>query len=844
MSFTGRTALVVALCLLLPGSALAHGTVEHGDPRQALPDTLVTQPVAAEEYGSLEPPSFEGGSAPETWCGTTTTANNTADAVVPAATPQFKLVYAYASDQPNRFDTLKHRLQANVSLLQRYLAGQSGGRKALRWDMGTDCGPQYVDIQVVALPKTRAEYVPGGAPNFALTRNDVFAAIGGVAAPRNIAIYADGLRGTNGVAGTASRYTSDSTHTTAHDSGGLGAVVFGPQTLPSSSYAEPAVLMHEIGHNLGAVQDLAPHSTKAGHCHDERDLMCYADGGTEGRAGDMLQNCSAIAGDMDETFDCGGDDYFNPKPAQGTYLDLNWNTYAVAHLAACSTELLDSCGLADAPADGTKPTNTTAVPANEWRKSWTPTLAGSDSESPIDAYQWRLGATNGTLQPIQHGREATVTGPHATQTNLWTRVRDSSGNWSAWRADAVMLDLQAPNATVTCPSSWSTTTAPACTYNISETTSGLESSETRKGTDPVAAGGASGTLVATADAQTIRVRGTDHAGNTGDWATATARWDRVNPAVSVTCPETWSAGPATCHVAASDAASGIGSVTWRVGNGPATTVAANSDFSVAEAGEQTITVVATDVAGRTSQATAMSRAAPSAAPSGSDRTVMTTEDAAAYAFTSSSFGFSDPDAGDALSAIRVDTLPAAGALKAGGTPVAAGGVHAPGTLTYTPAADGCGAPYASFTFSVRDSTAAFDPTPNTITIDVACVDDPPEAIAITNSGDGPTATSDADVAAGITETADTKAPETTIVKAPRKRVTTRHARVKVVFAFKSSEAASRFRCKLDTARFEPCRSPRAYRLKPGRHTFSVVAVDAAGNVDASPAVRKFRVVRP
>ena len=64
----------------------------------------------------------------------------------------------------------------------------------------------------------------------------------------------------------------------------------------------------------------------------------------------------------------------------------------------------------------------------------------------------------------------------------------------------------------------------------------------------------------------------------------------------------------------------------------------------------------------------------------------------------------------------------------------------------------------------------------------------------------------------------------------------------VVFIFASSEPGD-FRCKLDRGRLRPCRSPRALRLRPGRHSFRVFAIDAAGNRDTSPAVVRFRVLR-
>ena len=43
--------------------------------------------------------------------------------------------------------------------MQRFLAAQSGGAKALRFDMGTSCGPQYVDLQIVHLSGPRSQYV-------------------------------------------------------------------------------------------------------------------------------------------------------------------------------------------------------------------------------------------------------------------------------------------------------------------------------------------------------------------------------------------------------------------------------------------------------------------------------------------------------------------------------------------------------------------------------------------------------------------------------------------------------------------------------------------------------------
>jgi len=83
-------------------------------------------------------------------------------------------------------------------------------------------------------------------------------------------------------------------------------------------------------------------------------------------------------------------------------------------------------------------------------------------------------------------------------------------------------------------------------------------------------------------------------------------------------------------------------------------------------------------------------------------------------------------------------------------------------------------------------------------------------------------------------------PQTTIDKAP-KRKSKSH---KAIFRFSSNEPGSTFRCKLDKGKFAPCTSPKKYtKLRVGKHTFRVFAIDPAGNPDASPATRSFRIQR-
>jgi hypothetical protein len=82
----------------------------------------------------------------------------------------------------------------------------------------------------------------------------------------------------------------------------------------------PGVAAHELGHNLGAVNDSAPNSSKAGHCLDEYDLMCYND------SGGLKTRVVCTDRKHDQRMDCNHDDYYNAAPSPGSYLSTHWNT--------------------------------------------------------------------------------------------------------------------------------------------------------------------------------------------------------------------------------------------------------------------------------------------------------------------------------------------------------------------------------------------------------------------------------------------------------------------------------------------------------------------------------------
>lgn len=90
---------------------------------------------------------------------------------------------------------------------------------------------------------------------------------------------------------------------------------------------------------------------------------------------------------------------------------------------------------------------------------------------------------------------------------------------------------------------------------------------------------------------------------------------------------------------------------------------------------------------------------------------------------------------------------------------------------------------------------------------------------------------------------DRTPPATRFGHRPAALLFSSHRRRRIAFSFVASEPGARFRCKLDRRAWRPCRSPRAYFVRPRRHVFRVYAIDAAGNRDRSPAKFGFRVRR-
>ncbi|HJQ05359.1 MAG TPA: hypothetical protein VJ872_07945 [Nocardioides sp.] len=179
-----------------------------------------------------------------------------------------------------------------------------------------------------------------------------------------------------------------------------------------------SVEAHELMHMLGGVQNTAPHSTHAGHCWDESDTMCYADGGNHA----MVQVCTP---EHEYFYDCNSDDYFTTYADPGSYLDGHWD-------AADSRFLIGGGdgtggGTAGAPTilGATIAVNNPAVPGLATQASVAPSLPTGRT---ITAVQWKSPRTDCSFSdPTGLQTDVTCNASITSATTVTVTLTDSTG---------------------------------------------------------------------------------------------------------------------------------------------------------------------------------------------------------------------------------------------------------------------------------------------------------------------------------------------------------------------------------------------------------------------------------
>lgn len=139
--------------------------------------------------------------------------------------------------------------------------------------------------------------------------------------------------------------------------------------------------MHENGHNMGAVQRLAPMSDLLGHCLEGLDVMCYTS--------EIVTLCTDRV-----HFDCGHDTYFHAKPPEGSWLATHWNIGSRLnhYLAFSDTPLPETPG-----GGGGAPAETPDEEAAEGRGNQTTTE--TNGTAPADPAPQEGAGANDTIEP-------------------------------------------------------------------------------------------------------------------------------------------------------------------------------------------------------------------------------------------------------------------------------------------------------------------------------------------------------------------------------------------------------------------------------------------------------------
>src|SRR4051794_31765218 len=150
-----RTSLaisVLAAAVFAPAAALASPTV--GAPSTHGPDPAA---VAAGAEAPAVPAHAKPRAAklvPSAWCGTESSSDNLVNEVDNGPF-RYHGVYMVAADAPDRFGALATSMQTDAFQASSLLESSYG--RAIRFDIGTSCGPQYLDISVVRMAETSAQ---------------------------------------------------------------------------------------------------------------------------------------------------------------------------------------------------------------------------------------------------------------------------------------------------------------------------------------------------------------------------------------------------------------------------------------------------------------------------------------------------------------------------------------------------------------------------------------------------------------------------------------------------------------------------------------------------------------
>lgn len=213
--------------------------------------------------------------------------------------PTIHAVYVHPADKPSRFTQFAAMFQADARDASALLTRLYG--RGIRFDERLGAGgARFLDITVVR-SKYKARQLSGGN-QFSLVAGEL-SARGFTSPDKKYAVWLDAG---SQACGQGHLYQDTRRSAANANEGRTTAIVYRPYNAADASggFCRGRTLRHELGHNMGALQSVAPSAFDGAHCDDSaEDTMCYT---------------SATSFDSgDAAFDHNNDDYWDPVAAPG-----------------------------------------------------------------------------------------------------------------------------------------------------------------------------------------------------------------------------------------------------------------------------------------------------------------------------------------------------------------------------------------------------------------------------------------------------------------------------------------------------------------------------------------------
>ncbi|MEV7520522.1 RICIN domain-containing protein [Streptomyces sp. NPDC091371] len=212
---------------------------------------------------------------------------------------QVVYVHAPGRDRYAEYAASFRKWAADADLIYATSAQETGGVRHIRYVTAADCTPTVLNIELPASALAEFSATNSALAGKGLDRRD-----------RKYMIFAD-----------AQVYCGIGTFNGDERPGQANQSNFGPSYGRTDSGCWGGhTAAHELGHNLGAVNNSAPNTSRGAHCTDEFDVMCYSDTPYYPQMRNICTNQAS-----ENILDCNHDDYFHTSPKAGSYLATHWN---------------------------------------------------------------------------------------------------------------------------------------------------------------------------------------------------------------------------------------------------------------------------------------------------------------------------------------------------------------------------------------------------------------------------------------------------------------------------------------------------------------------------------------